>query len=252
MNAGANGPWSGAVPNEPKARAPWWRRMSLTTLAYFTVSFLAVGAYAVRDLSQPEAWTYWKDLYFQSTLSSSVVPAAYPDSAGRMHPALAIKGEIGPAAAVWFRDRLRDAKFGPGDAVFLSSPGGNLDQALIIGAVIRAHGLVTGVGIVGADGRLKPSYCASACVMAYAGGTVRLGFPGSRLGVHRFTTSRSSDDSVADTQRTMGIVLGYMSRMGVAPSIVEAMSETRDIRWLGDASAVAANLITTPMDTGAR
>jgi hypothetical protein len=57
-------------------------------------------------------------------------------------------------------------------------------------------------------------------------------------------TSTPGRAPVAETQRTAGIVLSYMTRMGVASSIVEAMSETRDVRWLGTWEAAAMNLIT--------
>jgi hypothetical protein len=45
----------------------------------------------------------------------------------------------------------------------------------------------------------------------------------------------------------MGTVLSYVTMMGVAPSIVEAMSETKDVRWLGAQQAAAMNLITNPV-----
>jgi hypothetical protein len=35
--------------------------------------------------------------------------------------------------------------------------------------------------------------------------------------------------------------------MGVSSSVVEAMSETRDVRWLGAKEASAMNLITEPL-----
>jgi len=54
-------------------------------------------------------------------------------------------------------------------------------------------------------------------------------------------------DPVADTQRTAGMVLHYMNKMGVSSSVVEAMSETRDIRWLGPREAIAMNLVTDPV-----
>ena len=53
-------------------------------------------------------------------------------------------------------------------------------------------------------------------------------------------------DPVADTQRTAGMVLSYVTRMGVSSSIMEAMSATRDVRWLGAREAVAMNLVTDP------
>ena len=98
-----------------------------------------------------------------------------------------------------------------------------------------------------ASGRIKPAYCASACVLVYAGGKTRFGVLGSALGVHRFVTTKPADDPVADTQRIAGAVLGYMTKMGVSSSIVEAMSETREIRWLSPKQALAMNLVTDPL-----
>ena len=95
--------------------------------------------------------------------------------------------------------------------------------------------------------RAKCSACASACVLVYAGGKPRYGIEGSALGVHRFVTTRPVGDPVAETQRIAGAVLGYMTKMGVSSSIVEAMSETRDIRWLGPKEALAMNLVTDPV-----
>ena len=168
------------------------------------------------------------------------------DNSGRPRPALAISGKIGPATASWFRDRLDEAHLASGDVVLLSSPGGNLSQAMIMGEVIRARGVTTAVGTVGSGGKVQPSYCASACVMAYAGGTARIGLAGSRLGVHRFTSPNTEADPIASAQRTMGFVLSYMTKMGVASSVVEAMSATDKIRWLGVDEASAMNLTTAP------
>lgn len=152
-----------------------------------------------------------------------------------------------PAAASWFRDRLDQAHLLAGDVILLSSPGGDLNQAIIMGETIRSRGLVTAVGVAGAAGHIKPSYCASACVLVYAGGKIRYGIEGSALGIHRFVTPSLGRDPVAETQRTAGMVLSYMTRMGVSSSVVAAMSETRDVRWLGSKEASAMNLITNPI-----
>ena len=112
-----------------------------------------------------------------------------PRRRGPRPAALFISGKIGAAAASWFRDRLDEAHLAAGDAVLLSSPGGDLDQAVIMGEIIRSRGLATAVGVVDASGRITPSYCASACVLVYAGGKTRYGVEGSMLGVHRFVTS---------------------------------------------------------------
>jgi hypothetical protein len=246
------GPWV-APPRKPAAQPPARPRHTagnkrrVLSVIMFIVLISGFGIRAYRDLSRPEAWAYWKDLYFSPSMTSSLIASADPDGSGRGRPALAISGTIGPATASWFRDRLDEAHLVAGDAVLLSSPGGDLNQAVIMGEIIRSHGLVTAVGVADASGRIRPSYCASACVLVYAGGKTRIGIEGSMLGVHRFVTSAPGRDPVAETQRTAGMVLSYMTKMGVSSAIVEAMSETKQVRWLGAKEASAMNLITDPV-----
>ena len=85
-------------------------------------------------------------------MTSSLITSADLDGSGRGRPALFISGKIGAAAASWFRDRLDEAHLAPGDTVLLSSPGGDLDQAIIMGEIIRSRGLTTAVGVVDASG----------------------------------------------------------------------------------------------------
>jgi hypothetical protein len=224
----------------------WLGRSSLSSLLFAVLIFGLWGGRAWQDLSQPSAWAYWKDRYFAPTLTSSVT---HIEANGRSHRALAVSGEIGAAAAIWFREQLDAAKLTEGDFVVLSSPGGQLDQALIMGDVIRSRGLTTMVAKTDAQGRLRSSYCASACVLIFAGGKVREAFPGSALGVHQFTTELPKDadfrrDIVADTQKTTGIILAYMTRMGVSPSILQAMSATKSIRWLSEKETFDLKLAT--------
>jgi hypothetical protein len=232
--------------NQPAARRRFasgrTRRFGSTLIFILLISGLGIRAY--RDLSRPEAWAYWKDQYFSPSLTASPIAKADLDGSGHSRPGLAISGKIGPAAASWFRDRLDEAHLVAGDVILLSSPGGNLDQAIIMGETIRSRGLVTAVGVADAPGHIKPSYCASACVFVYAGGTTRYGIEGSALGVHRFVTSAPGRDPVAETQRTAGMVLSYMTKMGVSSAIVAAMSQTSDVRWLGAKEAATMNLIT--------
>jgi len=210
---------------------------------------LGVGVRAYKDVSRPEAWAYWKDLYVTPSLTSSLVPGTDLGGAGHGRPTLVISGKIGPASASWFRERLDEAHMATGDTVLMSSPGGSLDQAIIMGEIIRSRGLATAVGHIDSAGKVKPSYCASACVFVYAGGKPRLGVEGSVLGVHRFVTTDGGGDPVAETQRTTGMILSYVTKMGVSPAIVEAMSQTRDVRWLGPREAVVMNLVTEPIRT---
>jgi hypothetical protein len=241
------GPW-GSPPAPARQRPSWTsyvirNKLSILLFVLICVSF---GVRMYRDLSTPDAWAYWKDQYFSPSMTSQLATIASLDGSGRRVAALAVRGKIGPASAGWFRDRVDEAHLQPGDTVLLSSPGGDLDQAIIMGEIIRSRGLDTAVGKVDGSGQVAPSYCASACVLAYAGGKSRFGVTGSRLGVHRFVATRPADDPVADAQRTTGALLNYFTRMGVSPTVLEAMSATGDIRWLTAKEAETMNLITDP------
>jgi hypothetical protein len=223
------------------------RRRPIWYVAIFVLLLAGYGIRAYRDLSRPDAWAYWKDQYFSPSLSASLIPNADIDGSGHGRTALAIHGVIGAAGASWLRGQIDQAHLASGDAILLSSPGGDLGQAMIMGEIIRAHGLATAVGTADASGKVRPAYCASACVLVYAGGKPRYGVEGSQLGVHRFVTTAPVNDPVADTQRVAGQVLGYMTKMGVSSTVVEEMSETRDVRWLDPKAALAMNLITDPV-----
>ena len=224
-----------------RTRRPIW------SVIFFAVLVLSVGIRAYRDISRPEAWDYWKESYFSPSMTSSVIANASLDTGDRRRRALAIHGTIGAASATWLREQLDEARLTAGDVVLLSSPGGNLDQALIMGEIIRSRGLATAVATADSSGQVRRSYCASACVLVYAGGAPRYGIEGSVLGVHRFTNSLPGGDPMADAQRITGRILNYMGKMGVSSAVVEAMSATRDVRWLEPAEALKVNLITDPL-----
>jgi len=223
------------------------RKRNYWSIAIFVLVASGIGIRAYRDLSRPDAWDYWKDQYIAPSMTVSLIDKTYLAGRDQGRRTLAVSGTIGPAASRLLRDRVDEAKLTAGDLILLSSPGGELNQGAIMGEIIRSHGLATAVGTADASGRIKPAYCASACVLVYAGGKPRFGVLGSALGVHRFVTEKPMKDPVADAQRVTGAVLGYMTKMGVSSSVVEAMSETREIRWLAPKDALAMNLITDPV-----
>jgi hypothetical protein len=222
-------------------------RRPLWSVAIFLLVLSGIGIRAYRDLSHPEAWAHWKDHYLSPSMTASLVAEADVDGSGRVRRILAIRGTIGAASASWFRDRLDAAALAAGDIVVMTSPGGNLDQAMIMGELVRWRGLATAIAAVDASGGLTPARCASACVFVYAGGTSRYGVEGSLLGVHRFVATVPERDPVAETQRTTGMVLSYMTRMGVSSAVVEAMTANRDVRWLEPQEAIAMKLVTDPV-----
>ena len=68
-----------------------------------------------------------------SSLTASVITKLDLDGAAGGRRALFVSGTIGPAAANWFRGKLDEAHLTKGDMIVLSSPGGDLNQAAIIG-----------------------------------------------------------------------------------------------------------------------
>jgi hypothetical protein len=217
------------------------------SVVIFVLLMSSIGIRAYRDLSRPEAWAYWRDQYFSPSLTATLVPRIDLDGSAQGRTVLAIRGTIGAAAASWLREKIDQAHLMAGDGILLSSPGGDVGQALIMGETIRARGLTTAVGRTDSSGEIRPAYCASACVLVFAGGKTRYGVKGSALGVHRFVATTPVRDPTAEAQQTTGMILNYMTRMGVSSTVVEAMSQTSDIRWLGTKEALAMNLVTNPL-----
>lgn len=234
----------------PQAGVRRWRG-TLASVVFACLLLAGVLIPAYRDISSPGAWSYWKDVFGLGSPSLTASSVKLAD--GRK--ALAIEGRIGPASASWFREQLDAAKLSAGDVIFLSSSGGSLDQGLIMGAVVRSRGLTTVVGRADSEGRPQPSRCASACVFVFAGGKVREAMTRSALGVHQFTSTsargeESAGDLVARTQQTTGIILDYMTRMGVSASIMQAMTASKDIHWLTEKEASDLNLTTARYTAG--
>ena len=244
-------PWGVPPPQRPQPdqsqdvqpRQRRWHSSTLASVIFAGLLLAGVLIPAYQELSSPGGWSYWKEFFGSPSLTSSVVTM----TDGRK--GLAIDGRIGPASASWFREQLDAARLNSGDVVFLSSPGGSLDQGLIMGAVVRSRGLTTVVGKVDSSGRPQPARCASACVFVFAGGKIREAMPRSMLGVHQFSSTgakgeESAGDLVSRTQRTTGIILDYMTQMGISPSIMQAMTASKDIRWLTEKEAFEMNLVT--------
>jgi len=105
--------------------------------------------------------------------------------------------------------------------VALNSPGGSVDDALAIGALIREKGFATSV----AAGAL----CASSCPLVLAGGAARQAAEGAAIGVHQiYATARpgglptginAAGDAMSDAQKTTAVITRHLSAMGVDPAL---------------------------------
>jgi hypothetical protein len=118
--------------------------------------------------------------------------------------------------------------------LIISSPGGELAGALVLGQTLRQLGIRTIVGSVAPDGygraTVAPGRCHSACVFVLMGGTARSVVPGSLVGVHSpqpvfVAGGRAYVPDSATTrdlvQRTAPVLRLYARRMGVSPTVVD-------------------------------
>jgi len=138
----------------------------------------------------------------------------------------------------------------------LDSPGGDVDDALKIGRLLRKHlvetwapipfpigGALVVPGVVAGDEKLVSlcsgpgCTCASACALIWFGGVARVG----TVGLHRPSTGdpvfRQLSPSNASTgyRREVEDIVAYLDEMEVPKSIVESMVNTSsdDLRWVG-------------------
>ena len=176
-------------------------RRHLMSVAMFALLSAGVLIQAYRDLSRPDAFDYWKDLYSTPSMTTQTVDNVELD--GRRRTALVLRGKIGPAAASWFRERVDEAHLKPGDLVLLSSPGGDLGQSIIMGEFIRARGLVTAVGTTDTAGQIRPGSCASACRVSV--------LPPAMWNSSSVPISRSSTSIDENVSMSVGVMLSERS-----------------------------------------
>lgn len=119
-------------------------------------------------------------------------------------------------------------------AIYLASPGGALYEGMRLGLFFRIYGIQTVVE-GGRD-------CASACALAFLGGTDRAGAPwrsasdDSRLGFHSFSSGEDGLAYEGDVQLVVADVLKY-AKMVDAPlelMIMNFSTPSDQMYWLND------------------
>lgn len=118
------------------------------------------------------------------------------------------------------------SNFGP-DAITFDSPGGNVYAAMELGRFLRTKGVATV--------QTRAMECASACSLAFIGGSVRFADPGS-IGVHQssFSIDGIAAEQVSAIQGVTADVLSYLREMGVDSGLLETALryQSHDIRYL--------------------
>ncbi|WEX09949.1 hypothetical protein [Chelativorans sp. AA-79] len=123
-------------------------------------------------------------------------------------------GSIDPGSASRLRAEL-DARGEYVKRVSLNSPGGALDDAILMAGMLRERGVSTVVE----DGAI----CASSCPLLLAGGKTREVGGQAAVGLHQFYTVTDAAvapaQAMADAQMTTARISRHLQEMGVDPAI---------------------------------
>lgn len=176
----------------------------------------------------------------------STVPLDGACTSTECRRAVVAEGEITGDAPAQFSRFLRQQLQMPGlhAVVFLNSPGGNVESALQLGAMLHDAGAAVVIGrpvsmsrrtaakkkksSVGSLG-VVPGHCASACVYSLMGAKKRVVPDGARVGVHRMSARMWARDPATGGSRGDRIFAGsteinalrtYVSRVGGSQDLI--------------------------------
>lgn len=171
------------------------------------------------------------------------------------------EGQITAETPAQFEEFLKKTAIWKRQRIVLHSGGGSVIGGIKLGEIIRKNGFRTAVSKTVKNGDFyapEPGICASACVLAMAGGVERDASEGSRVGVHRMSVNFNQIDrtlgiddlkkSLSDTQVTLSLVLSHYIAMGIEPSIIEMMVEkgADDMKWLSNEEIKRSNIAFDP------
>ncbi len=136
-----------------------------------------------------------------------------------------------------FGDELRFADLAigvPKAAVFFASAGGSLHAGIEIGRAIRLKGFATIVA--------DPRSCASACALAWLGGTPRFMAVDYGVGFHAATIA--TDPARAADSVGNALVGAYLNQLGMTPAAIRYMTEAQPhgMQWMSFADAAAVGI----------
>lgn len=228
------------------------------TLGVLFIDFRALNANA------PEALTYRPQ--------PILPPANAPDEEGQKRPAvttspalleaplvialgpggvLSLTGTIDPGSAARFAEEIA-ARGEYVETVLLDSPGGSVEDALLIGALIREKAMTTRV--------VSGGLCASSCPVIFAAGAERQAGRDAAIGVHQIYAAALSATPVdalgvagvamADAQAVTARITRHLTLSGVDPALWLHALETPPDRlyYLSPAEMDGLRLVTGWLD----
>src|SRR5262245_29817038 len=141
---------------------------------------------------------------------------------------IAVDGTLVPADVDQFRAKVAGIKKA---AVIFRGDGGSLYAAIRIGKFIRSKNWLT---YVPADVK-----CASACALAWLGGTRRFADPTARIGFHAAGTNEGGQ--VTETSFGNALLGAYLNEIGMREDAILYITsaDPRSMRWLSAEEAAA-------------
>lgn len=165
-------------------------------------------------------------------------------------------GKIARGDADRLLDLIRKAEIPPQTTVYIDSSGGDLEEGIKLGCVIRAHDLETSIGtyVLEPAGSDEPMVsrkhnlgkCLSAATMMFAGGRLRHFPHGSKFGVHRFAFESPASSSVGRSQELSADIANFLAKMGVSLSFltVSASIPSEELHLLGHEELLEYRMVT--------
>lgn len=127
---------------------------------------------------------------------------------------------------------VTDAEVPPRTTVYINSTGGDLEEGIKLGYVIRECDLETSIGTYVLDPqnnddpivhrKFTHGKCYSAATLMFAGGRLRHYSEGSKFGVHRFSFKDPTIQNVEKSQELSASIANFLDQMGIALSFLSA------------------------------
>lgn len=157
-------------------------------------------------------------LLFPAFVSAADISLSLKHSSAEC-PAIRVEGEITPGDAARLRSLVEKrtcSSSGLDQVVAFNSGGGDVDEAILIGRIIREAGLTTAIH--------RDDNCLSACGLAFVGGVYR--FSSGRFGVHRpfaLEMSRNSQQAESRWRLISTKISSYLREMRISESYFDLM-----------------------------